>query len=123
MCAAETSLTRTSLPHPHDAGATLQHVEIAFDVAGGRMMPAVYRAAFGAVRTVDVSLTLVLEGRTEAELPERALATARLRGLDPSLTAPPHASWPADGAGVPPGDAMTASVADVVAAIAAAKIR
>lgn len=102
------SLHRSTLPHPAGGGATVQHVEIALDCANNYWVAGVYRAAFSAVTSIDVSLTFVLEGRTKEELPERALACVTLRNLDPAQAYAPHASWPTlcEGGGATGGGGM-----------------
>jgi len=112
------SLTRTTVTLPAAYGASaarreVQHVEMALDVASNYYGSVVYRAAFSAVTSIDVSLTFVLEGRGEAELPEAALCSVTLRNLDPADAAVPHASWPTLGQGKIDGEAPPCSLPGV----------
>ena len=110
------SLHRASLAHP-TTREPLQHVEVAYDVAGNWLAAGVYKSAFSAVTSVDVSLTFVLEGRSSDELPERPLASVTFRNLDPSSCAwKPHPAWPASTSAVP-GKSFAATPREVSAAI------
>lgn len=112
-----------------DAGAgggasdTLEHVELGCDVAGNWIGARVYRAAFGAVKTIDVSLTFVLEARTPQELPERAIASVNVKHLDPVEVAfPPHPAWPQGvGAATVPGESARVTAKEVIAALKQAR--
>jgi hypothetical protein len=89
--------------------------------ASGAALVAVYRAAFGGINTVDVSLSFVLEARTCAELPEAVLAAVTVRHLDPpTMARPPHTSWPADAAAVPADESFSATTRQVAAQVQAA---
>jgi hypothetical protein len=101
---AATSSSSSSSPSvpPSSPQHVVQHVEVGLDVQAHWLPCVVYRAAFSAVSSVDVSLTFVLEGRAPEELPERALAVCTLRHLDPTDGAyPPHRAWPSSASAVP----------------------
>ena len=97
------TISTISLPG-RDAGAcaALEHVEISIDCANSPLCRQVFHYAFPALETVEVALSLVLEGRAEDELPERPLCSFAVSHLDPEASFEPQpAAWPADASEVP----------------------
>lgn len=83
------------------AGRPVQHVELSLDIAASPTCKRVWRHIFATLATVDVSGTLVLEGRTQAELPEHPLVSFGLHNFDPSVLVAQPAAYPASSADVP----------------------
>jgi len=100
------SVNRATLHHPHRGiggrPATYQHVELALDLAASPLCNQMYKYAWPSLPSVDVAMTLVLEGRTADELPERHVASFAVNGVEPTEVAPQPKEWPAaDGSDVP----------------------
>lgn len=100
-----TSVNRATLVHAAGASsgapATYQHVEIAFDCAASPLCNQMYKYAWPSLPSVDVSLTLLLEARTAAHLPEHPLAAFAMRGVEPSELAAQPTEWPTDPSQIP----------------------
>ena len=85
----------------------------------------VYTAAlsgYSASSTIEVTcaITIVLEGRSDEELPERPLAAVEFSRIQPGTAQPPGPAWPSDADDVP-GTTHRISWRDVQAAVKAVR--
>lgn len=94
------SINRATLSH-RSGGGTFAHVEIAFDLYASPLCNQMYKYAWPSLSSVDVSIMLLLEGRTNEHLPEHPLNAVAFTGIDPSevLGQPPE--WPSDASEIP----------------------
>lgn len=83
------------------SGRTVQHIEVAFDVASSPMGSTVYRNVWSHLERVAVELRMVLEGRTDAELPERPLCGFAVSHMPASDAVPAPKAWPRDASELP----------------------
>lgn len=105
------SVNRATVPHwgapataagPGSAGApTVQHVEIALDLAASPLCNQMYKYAWPSLPSVIVNLTLLLEARDTDHLPEHHLMAFSFKGMEHSEVAAQPDAWPADASEVP----------------------
>lgn len=105
------SLNRATLRHAHAAAAkipmpeagpsTYEHVEIATDFAASPTAKQLFKYAWSNMTSCSGDLSLVLEGRTDEELPEAHVAAFLLSGLTHSDLEPQPEGWPTEASEVP----------------------
>lgn len=99
------SVNKATLPHRGGGGpglpTTFEHVEIAFDCAASPMCNTMYKYAWPSLQSVEVSITLLLDGRALNELPEHHISAINFCGIHPEELAPQPPEWPSDPSEVP----------------------
>ena len=76
------------------APSTFQHVEIALDLAASPLCNQMYKYAWPSLPSVMVNLTVLLEARDEAHLPEHHLVGVAVQGIEHSEVVPQPPEWP-----------------------------